>query len=164
MQSEFGQDVTNIHFEISSDGRSKKKSTLVVKDGFELKSLVRTAGDKILVNLAGLVGSQLQIKKEERDRKHDMDLRYPRTLKWTINFKIPDGYTAYGLSEISKSVENDAGSYTIAAKEENGFVILDISKVYKQKTISKDKWKDMLAFLDLAYNSSFKYILLKPKQ
>jgi hypothetical protein len=164
LQSEFRQPVSNIRFEVVSEGRSLKKNTLVTKEGFELTSFVRKAGDKYLINLAGLMGSQLQIKNEEKEREHDIDVRYPRTLKWSISFKIPEGYTAHGLTEISNSVENEAGSFTIAAKEENGFILLDISKIYKQKTISKDKWKEVMAFLELAYNSSFKYILLKPKQ
>jgi hypothetical protein len=164
LQSEFRQPVSNIRFEVVSEGRSQKKNTLVTKEGFELTSFVRKAGDKYLINLAGLIGGQLQIKDEERERKHDIDLRYPRTLTWSINFKIPDGFTVQGLTELSRTVENEAGAFTIVAKEDNGSVILDISKIYKQKNISKDKWKDMLAFVDAAYNTNFKYILLTPKQ
>ena len=164
LQSEFGEAVHNIHFEVVNDGRSLSKNTLVVKEGFEINSFVRRAGDKILVNLAGLMGGQLKIKEEEKERKHDIDLRYPRSIKWAINFKIPEGYTVHGLNEISRTIENEAGTFTIAAREEGGFVYLDISKVYKQKTVSKDKWKDMMAFTEAAYNSTFKYILLKPKQ
>jgi len=40
---------------------------------------------------------------------------------------------------------------------------MKITKVYKKANIAKDKWKDMLAFIDAAYNTSYKYILLKPK-
>ncbi len=164
LQSEFGEAVHNIHFEVVNDGRSLSKNTLVVKEGFEISSFVRRAGDKILVNLAGLMGGQLKIKEEEKERKHDIDLRYPRSIKWAINFKIPEGYTVHGLNEIARTIENEAGTFTIAAREEGGFVYLDISKVYKQKTVSKDKWKDMMAFTEAAYNSTFKYILLQPKQ
>ncbi len=117
-----------------------------------------------MVNLAGLTGSQLQIKKEERERKYDIDVRYPRAFNWTINFKIPDGYTVEGLVELNKTVKNEAGGFSIAAKEANGTVVITISKMYKVKIISKDKWNDMLAFIDAAYNSTFRYILLNPKQ
>ena len=164
LESEFSQPVQNIHFDLISDGRSMKKNTLVVKEGFELEDYVRRAGKKYMLNLPGLIGSQLQIKKEERDRKYDIDVHYPKTLTWSINFKIPDGYTVDGLTELNKSVDNETGTFSIAAKEENGFVIMNISKVYKQKDISKDKWNDLLAVLDTVYNSSFKYILLTPKQ
>lgn len=164
LESEFKQRVTNVHFNLINDGRTQKNSTLSFKEGFELTDFVRKAGKKYMVNLAGLTGSQLQIKKEERERTLDIDINYPRSYSWTIHFKIPDGYTVDGLKEMSKSVDNNAGSFSITAKEENGTVILSILKVYKAKSISKNQWNEMLAFIDAAYNSTFKYILLKPKQ
>ena len=164
LESEFDQRVSNIHFDIVSDGRSQEQDTLVVKEGFELAGFVKKAGKKYMINLAGLIGSQLQIRKEERDRKYDINTRYPRTFTWSINFRIPDGYTAHGLSELNKSVDNEAGSFSFSAKEENGFIVMNLSKIYKQKNISKDKWANVLAFIDATYNSSFKYILLTPKQ
>ena len=164
LQTEFGQPVNYKRFEIVSEGRNLKQNELVTKEGFELTSFVRKAGDKYLVNLAGLIGAQLQIKNEESERKNDIDVRYPRTFTWSINFKIPEGYTAQGLPEMARSVENEAGSFSISAKEEDGSVILNISKIYKRKNISKDKWKDMTDFITAAYNSTFKYILLTPKQ
>jgi hypothetical protein len=164
LESEYGETVRNIHFDVVSDGRTLKNNKLVIKEGFELSNFVRKAGKKYMVNLAGLVGSQLQVKKEERTRTHDIDVRFSRSYTWTINFKIPDGYTVQGLNEVSKSVDNVAGSFSIAAKEENGIVVFNIAKTYKQKNIPKDQWQSMLVFIDAAYNSSFKYILLVPKQ
>jgi hypothetical protein len=124
---------------------------------------VRKAGKKYLVNIAGLVGSQLQIKKEERVRKYDINVGYARTLNWTINFKVPNGYTVEGVKELKTNIDNETGAFTCDAEEQNGIVILKIKKIYKKATNPKDKWPAMLAFIDAAYNSSFKYILLKPK-
>ena len=164
LQSEYNQQIKNVHFNLVTDGRTQKKNILTVKEGFELSDFVRKAGKKYMINLPGLIGSQTQIKKEERERKNDIDVRYPRSLSWTINFKIPEGYTAEGLAELNKTVDNETGQFSITAKEENGNIVLSISKTYKVKAVSKTKWNEMLAFLDAAYNSSFKYILLKPKQ
>jgi len=164
LESDFGETVSNIHFDIISDGRSSKHDSLTIKEGFELTSFVRKAGKKIMINLPGLIGSQLQIHKEERTRRYDIDVRYPKTYRWTINFKIPDGYTVQGLNEINKSVDNETGGFSLAAKEENGSVIITVFKIYKQKKIPREKWESMLNFIDAAYNSSFRYILLTPKQ
>lgn len=163
LQKEYHQKVTYKDFKIVSDGRSQKKPELVFAEEFELPNMIRKAGKKYLVNLTGLVGPQLQIKKEERDRKLDINVGYARSLNWLINFKIPEGYTADGISELNTTVENEAGKFTTEATQENGAVVIKISKVYKQANISKTKWKEMLAFIDAAYNNSFKYILLKPK-
>lgn len=163
LQDEFHQKVKYKNFAISSDGRSLKANKLVFSEDFELPGMVRKAGKKYLVNIVGLVGSQLQIKKEERIRNHDINVGYPRTLNWVINFKVPDGYTVEGVKELKTSVDNETGTYTCDAEETNGTVILKIKKIYKNSNNSKDKWNSMLAFIDAAYNNSFKYILLKPK-
>jgi hypothetical protein len=35
-------------------------------------------------------------------------------------FQIPDGYTVQGLNEMNKTVDNETGGFSLAAKEENG--------------------------------------------
>ncbi len=163
LQREFGQKVTYKNFSVGSDGRSMKTPELNYTEEFELSGMVRKAGKKLLVNVPGLVGSQLQIKKDERDRKHDINVGYARTLTWVINFKIPDGYTAEGLQELNTKVDNAAGAFSCVAEEKNGQVVLTITKIYKQANMPKENWKDMLAFVDAAYDNAYKYILLKPK-
>lgn len=163
LQSEFHQKVKYKNFLISSDGRSLKANKLIFTEDFELPGMVRKAGKKYLVNVAGLIGSQLQIKKEERNRKFDINVGYARTLNWVINFKVPAGYTVEGIKELVTNVDNETGAYTCDAEEQNGMVVLKIKKIYKKANSSKDKWPSMLAFIDAAYNNSFKYLLLKPK-
>ena len=163
LQGEFQQKVKYKNFTISSDGRSLKTNKLIFAEDFELSGMVRKAGKKYLINISGLVGSQLQIKKEERVRMYDINVGNAHTLNWIINFKVPTGYTVEGIKELNSNVENDAGTYTCNAEEQNGIVILKIKKVYKKANSSKDKWPAMLAFIDAAYNNSFKYLLLKLK-
>jgi len=163
LEKEFHQKVKFTDFKISSDGRSDKKKELVFTEEFELPGQVRKAGKKYLVNLTGLIGPQLQVKKDERERKFDINVGYARTINWNISLKIPDGYTAAGISELNSTVENETGKFSCEAKEENGSIVLKLTKIYKQANIEKDKWKNMLSFIDAAYNTSYKYVLLKPK-
>ncbi len=162
LQNEFRNKVKYTNFTINSDGRSLKTPDLKFTEDFELQGMVRKAGKKILLNLNGLVGSQLQFKKEERTRTNDIDVSYARSLQWKIHFKIPAGYTLEGLSELSTNIDNEIGSYQCVASQENGTATIQITKTYKQASFSKNKWNDMLAFVDAAYNNSFKNILLKP--
>ena len=60
-------------------------------------------------------------------------------------------------------IDNEAGKFSCEAKEENGNIIFSIVKMYKKKDMPKEKWTEMLAFIDAAYNTTFKYILLQPK-
>jgi hypothetical protein len=163
LQGDYSNTVKYKDFAIVSDGRSLKNNKLSFREDFELSGMVRKAGKKYLVNVAGLIGSQLQIKKEERIRKHDINVGYARSLFWLINFKIPDGYTAEGLKELNTEVTNESGTFAAIAEEKDGNVVIKIKKIYKKANVSKEKWQEVLAFVDAAYNSSFKYILLKPK-
>ena len=146
LQGEFHQKVKYKNFTISSDGRSLKANKLIFAEDFELPGMVRKAGKKYLVNIAGLMGSQLQIKKEERVRKYDINVGYARTLNWVINFKVPAGYTVEGVKELKMNVDNETGAYTCDADEQNGKVTLKIKKVYKKANSTKDKWPSMLVF------------------
>ncbi len=163
LQGEYSNKVKYTDFSIASDGRSLKNQELNFTEEFELSGMVRKAGKKLLINVAGLVGSQLQIKKEERIRKNDINVGYARSLFWTINFKIPEGYTAEGVKELATEITNETGTFACTAEEKDGSIIIKIKKIYKKANFPKDKWPEMLSFVDAAYNSSFKYILLKPK-
>ncbi len=163
LQGEFSLPIKFKNFSLITDGRSIKNKNLSFTEDFEINGMVRKAGKKYLINISGLVGSQLQIKKEERERKYDINVEYARSIFWIINFKIPDGYTVDGLKELATEVTNETGTYATTAEEKDGIVTIKVKKIYKKANIAKDKWQDMLAFVDAAYNSSFKYILLKPK-
>ncbi len=164
LQNDFGKKVTYKNFSIQSDGRSLKKQDLTYTEEFELQNMVRKAGKKLLVNVSGLVGSQLQFKKEERIRKNDIDVDYARSLDWTINFKIPAGYTLEGLEELKTNVDNEIGTYQCSGTQANGVATILIKKIYKKATFPKTKWNDMLAFIDAAFNNSFKNLLLTPSK
>lgn len=164
LQKEFSRKLTYKNFTLNSDGRSLKTAELKFTEEFELPGMVRKAGKKLLVNLPGLVGSQLQFKKDERNRNNDIDVDYARTLIWKINFKIPEGYTLEGLTELAANVDNEIGTYVCTATQANGTATVEIKKVYKKATFSKTKWNDMLAFVDAAFNTSFKNLLLKPSK
>lgn len=163
LQSEFGQKVNSKGFTLQSSGRSKKTADLVYTEEFEMDNRVRKSGKRLLVNVIGLVAGQLQIKKDERERRHDISIGYPRTLQWVITFKVPDGYNLEGVSELNLLVDNEAGTYESKAEQKGQDLVLTIKKVYKQMNMPKSLWKDMLAFVDAAYNNTQKYILLVPK-
>jgi hypothetical protein len=162
LQKEFSKKIIYKDFKIISDGRSLKNADLKFSEEFEIQGMVRKAGKKMVINIPGMVGSQLQFKKEERKRNNDIDVSYARALGWVLNFKIPDGYTLEGLNEMTTTIENEIGTYKCTAVQANGTATIEIKKVYKKPSFSKDKWNEMLAFVDAAYNTSFKNLLLKP--
>lgn len=162
MEGDLGVSVNYKDFQVVTEGRSFKKPELMYKETAQVGEKIRKAGKKLLINLPGLMGGQLQIRKDERTRNFDIDVRHPRQLKWQINMTIPAGYTVEGVEELKTNVDNETGSFITTAKVENNTLTIDIQKIYKQKNIAKDKWPQMLEFVDAAYNFTHKLVLLKP--
>jgi hypothetical protein len=75
--------------------------------------------------------------------------------------QIPEGYTVEGVNQLSTKVENETGSFTGAAKVENGKLIITSTKIYNKNYESVANWEKMLAFLDAAYDFTQQKILIK---
>ncbi len=164
LSREFDGPVTYQGFDMVAEGRSYKKPELMFKETFQVGGLVRKAGKKFLVNLSGLMGGQLHLGEDDRTREFDADLRYPRKLRWQINFTIPAGYTVEGYNELATNVETEAGSFITSATLKDNVLTLDIQKIYKLSQVKRENWKQVLAFVDAAGAFTNRLILLKPAQ
>jgi hypothetical protein len=161
-ESEYSATVEKYNdFKIQEDGRSFKKRNLQYEENFVLGGLTATAGDDILLALPALVGKQPRITREERTRTLPIDVSYPRTLLYTISFKIPDGYTVKGLSNITMTVNNECGSFTSTAAINDGVLRLDVRKLYKVRNLSVAQWPELCAIQDAGYAFSQKKIVLQ---
>ncbi|MBX9782209.1 MAG: DUF3857 domain-containing protein [Chitinophagaceae bacterium] len=163
LKNEYNSSVKYKNFRIVSDGRSLKKKNLQIIEDFELGNMTKHAGKKLLLNLTGLMGDQLHITGEERTRTKDIYMGYPRKFTWNIHLTVPAGYAVKGLKELNKNIENETGKFSCEAKEENGVVHITVIKQYNQRNMPKEKWNELLAFVDAAHDQIFKYVLLMPK-
>jgi len=161
LQGDYDNVISYDNFNLLSDGRTFNKQELKYSETFVLGDLTRKAGKSFLVSVPALMGGQVQVKPEDRVRKYDIDVRYPRTLTWDISFTIPSGYTLKGLTDLNQNVDNEIGTFTTKAVIEGTALKLSIKKTYKQAKISKDNFNKMLEFIDAAYNFSQRRILLK---
>lgn len=165
MKRQLENDYSNIlsydNFSLITDGRTFNKQELKYSESFVLGDMTRRAGKNFLVSVPALMGGQIQVKPEDRQRKFDVDVRYPHTLTWDISYTFPQGYTVKGLSDLNQTVENEAGLFSSTATVEGNVLKLSIKKVYKQAVIKKEDFGKMLAFIDAAYNFSQRKILLK---
>jgi hypothetical protein len=161
LKNEYNDVVKYTAFRMVQDGRNWKKTALQYSEDFELGDMVRHAGKSLLVAVPGLISNQLQIKSKERVRQYDIDVRYAKQYKWNISFAIPAGYTVYGLEDLQQNIDNATGSFVSTATVQNGTLIINTVKTYKQARITKDNWPDMLKWIDAAYNFEQKKILLR---
>ena len=161
LQNEYSNVMSYDNFTLITDGRTFNKQELKYTEKFVLGDLTRKAGKNYLVNVPLLMGGQVQVKPEDRQRKYDIDVRYPHTLTWDINYTIPAGFTVKGLLGLNQSVENETGAFITKATIEGNVLKLNIKKTYKQTKIKKENFDKMLEFIDAAYNFSQRKILLK---
>lgn len=161
LKREYAEVVKYTAFRLMQDGRSFKKPELKYSEEFQLGDFVRHAGKSLLVSIPSLASHQLQIKGDERTRQYDIDVRFARQTKWTINFTIPAGYNVLGLEDLQNKVDNETGSFISTASIQGGKLVITATKTYKQPRIGKSSWPAMLQWIDAAYNFSQKKILLR---
>lgn len=123
--------------------------------------MVKIAGDNLLVSVPGLIGDQLFVSQDERQREVDAYMGFPRSLRNVINFTIPAGYKAVGIQNLNMNIDNEAGTFAVQASVEADKLTLLVKKHYKQMTVKKENWSKLLEMLDAAFNFSQKKILLK---
>ncbi len=149
------------NFRLIQDGRNHKKGSLKYSESFILNDMQAKAGDDIIIALPVLVGRQPKIKKEEHVRSLPVDVGYPYTLRWNIQFVIPAGYTVKGVEGLNKMIANETGAFTSTAKIENNTLLLLVTKVYRQKNMEAVQWPLIEEILNTAYSFSQGKIILK---
>jgi hypothetical protein len=164
IESEYNDKISFESYEIVNDGRVHNKPDLIYKETFKLNSKTKRAGNKYLIELPSLIGGQLQIRKEDRERNYDINVAFPKKFEWSINYKIPAGYSAFGYKDLETNIDNEAGIFKVETEIAGDILKIKITKIYKMAEIPLAKWNDMLAFVDAAYNFSKKMILLKPNK
>jgi hypothetical protein len=162
IESDYNKEISgDVNFRLTNDGRSFKKQILTYTMNYSLKDMTAKAGNDIVLALPVLLGEHSQIKQEERTRKTDADLSYPRTLKWSISFTVPAGYTVQGLEKLNQKVTNPAGSFESTAAMEGNDLVIRVKKSYYTKYLGVPQWPQLLEVLDAAFNWSQSKLILK---
>ena len=161
-ESEYGHRVEKYgSFRLQQDGRSHKKRSLKYSETFTLSEMTAPAGQDLVVPIASLMGGQTKIKQDERKRNLPVDVRYARSLGWSINLVLPAGYTVKGLENLNQTVHNACGTLKSQARVENNILVVEIKKSYYAKQYDVAQWTQLLEILDAAYNLSQTKIILK---
>ncbi len=83
-----------------------------------MEGWIKKAGNNYIIDLGKLIASQLEIKKDQRERVKDIYMPFPRSFSYHIEFILPDGYSAEGLDKLNASVMNETGGFISKAKME----------------------------------------------
>ncbi|HEX4850510.1 MAG TPA: hypothetical protein VFV08_06865, partial [Puia sp.] len=148
-------------FRLLQDGREYKKKDLKYAESFTLSEMTATAGDDKIISIGALVGKQTKLKKEELTRTLPIDVSYPRMLNWNLTFALPSGYTAKGLTNLTKNVSNSCGAFISSAKIEGNNLVINAKKIYRSKNYSVEQWPQIIEMLQTAYDFSQTKIILQ---
>jgi hypothetical protein len=132
-----------------------------VDEEFAMEGWVKKAGNNYIVDIGKFIASQIEIKKEQRERKKDIYMPFPRGFSYHIEFTLPEGYNAEGLDKLNVKSENETGAFVSLAKKDGNKIIVDISKHYVNSFEPADKWPLIVNFLDKALEFNQQKILLK---
>lgn len=161
-ESEFGFAIDDHTLEITDTGRFGSESPFAYKENFTIKdNLIKKAGPNYVLELGKLIGGQIEIDEKEIKRTNNIYSVYPRSFEEEIVFTIPDGYTVAGLDKLNKKVENSTGGFVSSATVEGNKLTIKTYKYYANYYEPNSNWKDMIAFLDAAYQFTQEKVLLK---
>ena len=149
-------------FDLSSDGRYKNSKHLIYNETLTAKGLGHKAGNNYLFNLGSLIGGQVELGPDDKERSANINIDFPKSFIYSIKVKIPDGYKVEGLDGFNVNVSNTMGEFSSIAKVEEGFVVLDTKKAYKVHQAEKTSWAQYIEFLEEAYRFTQKKVVFKP--
>jgi len=165
MKESWAENFSNVvsfdEFDLEQSGRSSDKPDLIFSEKLKLGDLIKKAGPNYSVDLTSLIGKQIDIKSDEKERDQDVFLNFAKTLDYTVSLTLPSGYKAEGLDAIKFNVDNNAGSFISSAKMDGNKLVITAKKTYKSANVSKEDWSKMVDFLDAAFNFTQKKIILK---
>ena len=160
----FEQEITALtDHKVMNMGVRHTNPDFVYSSKFKLSGLVKKAGNNYVIDIGKVQGSPLQIKPGQRKRTLDIYMPFARSLETDIVFQIPDGYTAEGIANLNKRVENETGYFIAEAATDGKTVNIKIRKSYNKAFEPASNWEKMLAFIDAANEWSNAKILFKKK-
>ena len=118
------------HFNVVQTGNRHDQTDFVFNEKFSIGGLVKKAGNNYIISIGSLITGQVQVKNDQRVRKNNIHMPYARTYEYVLTITVPKGFTAEGLENLNKKIENETGSFTSKASLQNGKVIITVNKTY----------------------------------
>lgn len=152
---------TLISYEIIKRGRNMNDPKLITTEKFVIDNFVKKAGRNYILEAGKLIGGQIELDEEDRERELDVYMPFARSFKYEINIVIPEGYSVQGIDKLTTKVENETGGFSSTAIVEDGVLKIMTYKFYSNNFEKMQNWEKMQEFLDAAHNFTQKKVLLK---
>lgn len=154
--------VEDHEFTIVNTGRYGIKQPLVLEEKFKIKDhLIKKAGPNYLIEIGKLIGGQVTLTEEEKNRTNNVYMNFPRSFVNEIEFTIPTGYVVGKLDKLNIAIENETGGFISTASVEGDVLKIRTEKYYSNYFEQNTNWPKMVQFLEAAYQYTQEKIILK---
>jgi len=130
---------------------------------FNIGNIIKPVGANYIIEVGKLITKQLELAKDDIERKTDVFEPSPRIFEYKISLVIPSGYNVKGVEKLNYNISNTTGGFTSKAEIQNGTLKVNIKKFYLHQFEKVNDWSKMVEFIEAAYNFSQQSILLEKK-
>jgi Domain of Unknown Function with PDB structure (DUF3857) len=150
--------------ELEQSGRYHNKPDLIFNESFTTNDFIQKAGRNYILNAGMLIGSQVEIGDDEKEREYDIYMSNARSFENNIVIEIPAGHTVSGIEKLNMHVSNETGSFVSTAKMNGNNLEIQTKKTYKHNFEKAEDWPLMIEFLDAAYKFTQIKVVLKKSE
>lgn len=148
------------HFKIEKTGRFDAKEGIVFNCIFTTSDLLGSAGEYIVMDVGKLLGKNLEVDKNQRERIQDIFMSFPRSFQWNIDLKVPAGYQIEDISNLDMEIETAAGIFRSHSVVTNNILQITVEKNYVSGFYPRAEWPELLKLLDAANQFEAQKIVL----
>lgn len=161
-KSKFEQDVTDMtKFKVVNMGVRHTSPDFIYSSEFSLDGLIKKAGNNLIFEIGKIQGEPLSIRDEQRTRKIDVYMPFPRSIGYDLRIQIPEGYSVEGIDALKINVENETGYFKTDASVNGQVLTVTIKKSYLHGYEPAANWDKMLAFIDASNDFTNAKLLFK---
>lgn len=148
-------------WKIENMGLRHSKPDLVYSTTFTMDGWMKKGGNNYIMDIGKLVGSQLQLKKNQLDRKVDIYMPFARSFEYIISIDIPAGYKVEGADKLAVTINNESGSFIVETKQSDNALQLHVVKTYSKPFQKVSAWQQLLDIVNAANDFQDKKVLFR---
>jgi hypothetical protein len=139
-----------LEYEIINSGIFHDKPDFVFRSKYTKDDLLKKAGNDYILDAGTLIGDQLHLNEQQRNRQLDVYMQFARDFEYAISIQIPEGYTIKNIENLNKEVKNSCGRFIAKASLTDKELSIQVSKIFEQAYVPVEKWSQLLEILNAA--------------
>lgn len=147
-------------FDILQTSYNPLDTALVYTYEIETQDLLFNAGSNYILNLGKLLGYQYNTTNLKKERINPVRLAFPGEQGFKVRVHLPDSLIAEGLDHFNLRIDNEVGTYSSEASQQDGILELTTAEIIRMHHAGASKWPDFLSIFQASGESNSKSIIL----